>query len=139
MTTKNYLLQARQLNYKITNKMYEKDQLKSLLTSVSSPVKDVNVQISGSSDRIGDTVCKIIMLEQEIDKLIDNYVDTKNHIIQQMEQLDFKYYQVLFYRYVMERHFEAIAQCTGYTLRHVKRLHAEAVEHFEQKFGDEYL
>ncbi len=139
MTTKNYLLQARQLNYKITNKMYEKDQLKSLLTSVSSPVKDVNVQTSGSGDRIGDTVCKIIMLEQEIDKLIDNYVDTKNHIIQQMEQLEFKYYQILFYRYVMERHFEAIAQCTGYTLRHVKRLHAEAVERFEQKFGDEYL
>lgn len=139
MTTKNYLLQARQLNYKITNKMYEKDQLKSLLTSVSSPVKDVNVQTSGSGDRIGVTVCKIIMLEQEIDKLIDTYVDTKNHIIQQMEQLEFKYYQILFYRYVMERHFEAIAQCTGYTLRHVKRLHAEAVERFEQEFGDEYL
>ncbi len=139
MTTKNYLLQVRQLNYKIENKMYEKDQLKTLLASVPSPVKDVNVQTSNSSDRIGDAVCKIIMLEKEIDTLIDTYIDIKNRIIQQMEQLDFKYYQILFYRYVMERHFEAIAQCTGYTLRHVKRLHAEAIEKFEEKFGTEYL
>lgn len=139
MTTKNYLLQARRLNYKIENKMYEKDQLKALLTSISSPVKDVNVQSSHSHDRVGDAICKIVMLEQEIDALADSYVDTKNRIIQQMEQLDFKYYQILFYRYVMERHFEAIAQCTGYTLRHVKRLHAEAIERFEEKFGTEYL
>lgn len=139
MDTKHYLYQIKVLNTKISNKLFEKFELKSMIGSISNTVKEVNVQSSKNSDRTADAICKIIDLEHEIDALVDEFVDTKAHIIQQMEQLDFKYYNLLFNKYVKQMTFDEIAKESGYTKRHVCRMHMDALDMFEEKFGKEYL
>lgn len=139
MNTKQYLSQIAVLNTKISNKLFEKFELKSMIGSVSNTVKEVNVQSGHTSDCTVDTICKLIDLEHEIDALVDEFVDTKAHIIQQMEQLDFKEYNLLFKRYVKQLSFEEIAKETGYTKRHVCRMHADALDIFEDNFGKEYI
>lgn len=49
MDTKHYLSQISVLDLKISNKIYEKTQLKNMLCSVPSCVKDVNVQTDFNS------------------------------------------------------------------------------------------
>lgn len=139
MDTKRYLSQISVLNTKISNKLFEKFELKNMIGSISNTVKEVNVQSSRTSDHTADTICKLIDLEREIDALVDEFVDTKAHIIQQMEQLDFKEYNLLFKRYVKQLTFEEIAKEAGYTKRHVCRMHTDALGIFEEKFGKEYL
>lgn len=139
MNTKQYLSQIAVLNTKISNKLFEKFELKSMIGSISNTVKEVNVQSGHTSDHTVDTICKLIDLEHEIDALVDEFVDTKAHIIQQMEQLDFKEYNLLFKRYVKQLSFEEIAKETGYTKRHVCRMHTDALDIFEDNFGKEYI
>lgn len=139
MDTKQYLSQINILNRKITNKLFEKFQLKSMICSVSNSVKDVNVQSGHTGDRTGDTICKIIDLEREIDAMVDEFADTKAHIISQIEQLDFKYYDVLFKRYVAIKNWNEISVEMSLTRRHVFKIHQSALEQFEKKFGKEYM
>ena len=73
-------------------------------------------------------------------ELIDKYIDVKNKIIEQIEQINNEdYYTVLFLRYVRKFTFEKIANETGWCWRQVHRIHAKALQAFEDKYGSEYL
>ena len=85
-------------------------------------------------------------MENEIDKIIDDYVDSKNHIISQIESIEKEiYYEILFLRYVKKNKddrrysFEEIAIEINSSYRNTTRLHKKALAEFERKFGDEYL
>lgn len=139
MDTKHYLSQISVLDLKISNKIYEKTQLKNMLCSVPSCVKDVNVQTGHAADKTASTICKLVDMEREIDSMIDSFVDLKSKIIVQMEQLEFKYYNILFKRYVAQQQWCEIVDELHFTQRHVFKLHKEALNEFEKKFGSEYL
>ena len=77
MKAKNYLLEIRKLNRKIDNKQIQLDSLNALITSITPTLKEINVQSNGSQDRLGDSMAKIIDLQDEINREIDRYVDRK--------------------------------------------------------------
>lgn len=139
MTTQDYLSQIHRLNRRISNKLFEVFELKNLVGTVSTAVKEVNVQSGHTSDRTGDIISKIVDMEREIDAMTDEFVDKKNCIIKQLEELDFNSYEVLYQRYVKQKPWDEIATDLKYTQRHVRRLHSSALEAFEEKFGKEYL
>ena len=78
MDTKHYLSQISVLDLKISNKIYEKTQLKNMLCSVPSCVKDVNVQTGHATDKTASTICKLVDMEREIDSMIDYNINDVN-------------------------------------------------------------
>lgn len=140
MTTKQYLNQIARINRMINNKLAEIYQLKTMVCSISVSMNEDKVQTSQGNDILGNSVAKIIDLENEINKAIDAYVDKKERIISQIDSIqEIMEYQVLFSRYIEFKTFEQIAADNNYSVRQILRIHGNALVEFEKKFGQEYL
>lgn len=140
MDTKQYLNQVERLGKQIQNKLSEIYQLKTMACSVSVSNEKDRVQTSPDKDRLGSTVAKIVDLEKETDRLVDEFVEKRNHIIGQIDSMDnVDYYHILSLRYVSRNTFDDIADKTGWSIRQVFKLHGRALQEFEKLYGGEYL
>lgn len=140
MDTKQYLSQIERLDKMIQNKLSEIYQLKTMACSVTVSNEKERVQTSSDKDRLGSTVAKIVDLEKETDRLVDSFIDKRNHIIGQIDGLDnVDYYNVLSMRYVGRDTYEEIANKTNWSIRKVFSMHGEALKEFERLYGREYL
>lgn len=140
MDTKQYLSQIERLDKMIQNKLSEIYQLKTMACSVTVSNEKERVQTSSDKDRLGSTVAKIVDLEKETDRLVDSFIDKRNHIIGQIDGLDnVDYYNVLSMRYVGRDTYEEISNKTNWSIRKVFSMHGEALKEFERLYGREYL
>lgn len=140
MTTKEYLSQISRLDRMIKNKLTELSQLKDLSQGLSAISNEEKVQTTPNFDRIGTAYCKIEAMEESIDKLIDEYVDKRDKIIEQIDNMeDETYYDILFSRYIEKKTFEKIATDMHYSFRNTTRIHGKALQAFEKKYGNLYL
>lgn len=139
MTTKKYLEQIGELDHLIINKLEEVQQWKTLATHITSENKEDKVQTSAPMDKMANAVVRIVDLENEIDMLVDNFIDRKRKIISQIESMGYDDYKWLFAKYVRSMTFDEIASQYDYTERHALRIVRRAEQRFEEKFGSEYL
>ena len=140
MTTKEYLGQISRLNRMINNKLTEIAQLKDMAASISAPQNGDRVQTTPNFDKIGTKYAKIDEMERKIDGMVDELVDKKEKIIQQIDSMeDENTYNILFERYIEKKTFEVIATEMKYSWRQVVRLHGTALKQFEKKYGEGYL
>ena len=140
MTTKEYLGQISRLNRMINNKLTEIAQLKDMAASISAPQSSERVQTTPNFDKIGTRYAKIDEMERKIDGMVDELVDKKEKIIQQIDSMeDENTYNILFARYIEKKTFEVIATEMKYSWRQVIRLHGTALKQFEKKYGEGYL
>lgn len=140
MTTKEYLGQISRLNRMINNKLTEIAQLKDMAVSISAPQSCEKVQTTPNFDKIGTKYAKIDEMERKIDGMVDELVDKKEKIIQQIDSMeDENTYNILFARYIEKKTFEVIATEMKYSWRQVVRLHGTALKQFEKKYGEGYL
>lgn len=129
MTAKQYLSQIEILDRRIQNKLSEEYQLRSLATNVSVSNNSERVQTSGSGDRIGNIVAKIVDVQSETEKLVDEYLKQRSDIIQTIEDIEaLNCYELLFKKYVEYKTLNDISEEMGYSLQHIKRLHGQALE-----------
>lgn len=139
-STKGYLSQIERLDRMIQNKLSEINQLKHIATSITIAPKEVNVQASSDKDRVGSAVAKLLDLEKETDKLVDEYIDKRKRIIEQIDSIeDTNMYHVLSERYIMRKDLSVIAVEMGYSFKQVCRIHGNALMEFERLYGKEYL
>ena len=140
MKTKDYLSQVRRLNKMINNKLSEISQLRELSVSISAIGNDEKVQTSPNFDKIGTAIAKIDELENNLDKMIDEYLVKRERIIAQIDTMEEEsVYQIVFSRYIEKKTFEKIATEMEYSWRQIVRLHGKALQQFEKKYGEEYL
>ena len=140
MKTKDYLSQVSRLNKMINNKLSEIHQLRELSVSISAIGNDEKVQTSPNFDKIGTAIAKIDELENNLDKMIDEYLVKRERIIAQIDTMEEgSVYQILFSRYIEKKTFEKIATEMEYSWRQIVRLHGKALQQFEKKYGEEYL
>ena len=140
MKTKDYLSQVSRLNKMINNKFSEISQLRELSVSISAIGNDEKVQTSPNFDKIGTAVAKIDEMENNLDKMIDEYLVKRERIIAQIDTMEEEsVYQILFSRYIEKKTFEKIATEMKYSWRQIVRLHGKALQQFEKKYGEEYL
>lgn len=139
METKEYLQQIGRYDRLINNKLVELAQYRSMACSVSAVKNDERVQSSPSYDTMDKIVSKIEQMENEIDMLVDRYIDNKRIIISQIDSMSDKMtYQILFSRYVEQKTFEKMAIEMNYCYKQVIRRHGKALQEFEQKWGNTY-
>ena len=139
METKEYLQQIGRYDRLINNKLVELAQYRSMACSVSAVKNDEKVQSSPSHDTMDKIVSKIEQMENEIDMLVDRYINNKRIIISQIDSMsDEMTYQILFSRYVEQKTFEKMAIEMNYCYKQIIRRHGKALQEFEQKWGDTY-
>lgn len=138
MTAKQYLQQSFRLNAKIDANQMELERLRALATSIPSPdLSQDRVQGGTVSDRIGNTVAKIVDLEAKINVEIDQFIDLKREIRTRIDEInDDDLRLVLKNRYLNFQKWEQIAVDMNFTYRHVTRLHGEAIQAFQERFKD---
>lgn len=134
MNAKEYLQNLKKLDTVIDQKIKELDNLKTMSTSIGSfDYSKDRVQTSPDGDApFVKAIEKICELQDEINREIDQFVDKKHRIINQIQGLSkSKYIEVLFRRYVEYKSFETIAVEMMLSYQYVIEIHGYALQEFE--------
>jgi len=128
MTAKEYLGQAYRLDQRINSKLEQVASLSDLATKVTTTISDVPKNPNHSTSTMADVIVKIVDLQAEINRDLDNLVELKRDIVKVIKTVDNIEYQTLLeLRYLCFKTWEQIAVDMGYNVRHVYRVHDLAV------------
>lgn len=140
MTADEFLKQIEKYDRMIDGKLSELYRYKCLVTSVTVPTDREAVQTSGVSDKVGNIVAKIVDLENEIDDIIDEYIDTRKRCISVIEMLkDPLQYAIIHKHYVEYKSYAEIAaeECYSYVwIMTVKDKALREVERIIKNFSE---
>lgn len=125
---KQYLLRYRQAEREVRLLMEEKERLLALATKVT-PSYSGETRSSGSGDRVGAAVDKIVQCEEEINRAIDCAVDIRSEIKGAIATIpDWKLREILTRRYILGQKWEQVAWEMHLEFRWVRRLHGRAID-----------
>ena len=128
MTAKEYLNQAHRLDQRIDAKIAQVASLNELATKCTATLTGMPRTPNSGGSTLADTVCKIIGLQEEINRDIDTLVDLKREIVSVIKQVENLEYQTLLEkRYLCFLTWEQIAVDMGYDLRWLYRLQRRAL------------
>lgn len=129
MTKKEYLSQAYRLDQRINSKLAQVTALNDLATKCTTTLSDMPRNPYRGISTMVDAVEKIIDLQAEINCDIDSLMDLKREIVRAIKAVaNTEYQTILELRYLCFKTWEQIAVDMGYNVRHVYRIHDEAVE-----------
>jgi hypothetical protein len=130
---REYLEYIEKADALIKNKCVEVYQLRCLATSITAPTDAESIQTSGVTDRVGNIVPKIVMLEKEINQMIDEFVDEKAKRINLIEKLESTVeYDVVHKHYVQYKKLTEIAIEKGYAYQSIVEIHGKALNHLSK-------
>ncbi len=128
MTAKEYLQQALRLDERINSKISQLESLRELATKCTSTITGMPHNPSPSQSPMADAVCKIIDLQDEINRDIDHLVDLKRELVGVIRNVeDVECRLLLELRYLCFKSWEDIAVQMGYTTRNIHYLHKQAL------------
>lgn len=124
MTAKDWLMRGWKLNKEVDKLIAARDAVKSKAMSVTASL--TGVVVDGTKDP--HKFDRLAEYEDDLNRHIDNYVDIMHEIENVIYQVpDTRYRKVLIDRYLLFKPWERIAVDEGYNIRHVWRLHGEAL------------
>lgn len=128
MTAKEYLNQAYRLDQRIRSKQEQISALNDLATSCSASMTGMPRNPNKGGSRMADAVCKIVDLQDSISADMQELVELKAEIIATIKAVDCIEYQlILEKRYISGKSWPEIAVDLGYKMRHLYKLHDEAL------------
>ena len=131
MTTKEWFRRGWKLNTEIDKLMASRDAVLAKVTSVTASLS--GVVVDGTKDP--HKFDRLAEYEDNIDRHIDEYVTVMNEIEGVIHKItDVRYRNLLLDRYKLFKTWEQIAVDEGYDIRHIWRLHGEAL-----KAAEEYI
>ena len=129
MTAKEYLGQAYRLDQRINSKLEQVMSLRDLATKATSTLSDVAPSGTRNVHRMEDIIVKIVDLENEINRDIDNLVDLKREMVSVIKAVtDPEYQTLLELRFLCFRTWEQIAVDMNYSIQHIYRLYDKALK-----------
>ena len=138
MTAKEYLSQARFLDNRINSKIQQVSSLNELATKCTSTISDMPHSPNKGNSTMADAVCKIIDLQEEINKDIDRLVDLKREIMGVIKAVpNVEYQTILEKRYLCFISWEQIAVDMNYSMQHIHRMHSSALKEITVPNQDE--
>lgn len=134
MNAKTYLNQIRHADTLINRKNEELNRLREMLTSISADPSKEKVSSSKGQDTLGNTVAKIVDLQNEINADIDKLIDLKKEVIATIDSIgNTDQIDILYRRYIRFQKWEWIAIDMNYNLRWIYRLHGKALKKISEK------
>lgn len=139
MTAKEYLEQVKEKKEFWELKKLELQQMKTDETNTTAPLKPDPVQSSGDKDRLGATVTKRIVFEEEVVNKAESdflaYRDECIQLLNQVKEVNFNYYRILHLKYIEYLKLTKVAPIIGYEYQSTKEMHLKALK-IAQKFLD---
>ena len=123
-----WLEQVRKLDELIDAKLAERDKLWAMATSVTVDSDGMPHAKGNVSDPVGNAAVKLRMLAEEIDRLIDVYVEHKEQVIRALEKLPHNEYGVMHRHYIRYMTWEDVAEDMGYSTVQIWRLKKNALK-----------
>lgn len=129
MTAKEYLSQSLRLNQRINSKLEQIQSLRELATKCTSIITGMPRNPNHGGSTMADALMKIVDLETELQNDVNRLVDLKEEIMTVVKAVDNIECQTLLeLRYLCFKSWEQIAVDMGYNVRHIYRLHDEALQ-----------
>jgi len=136
MTVKEYLGQAYRLDQRINSKLEQVMSLRTLATKATSTLSDTPPSGTRNVHRMEDIIVKIIEMENEINRDIDNLVDLKREMVSVIKAVtDPEYQTILELRYLCFKSWEQIAVDMNYSIQHIYRLRDRALNEITPPTG----
>lgn len=133
MTAKEYLRQLARSNSRIDALIERQRRYRELAERRTAVYRDTPGGGRRCSSSVEEYAVKIIDLEREIDRRIDEYVDLTREIETAIDKVgDDRYRDILRYRYINGWRWEKIAQEMHYDRRQITRLHGLALLEIEK-------
>lgn len=130
---KDYFAQIRKTDRLIQRLTDTVNTLRSKLTSQSYELKPDKVQTSGAKDTLGETIVKIMSLEDDINARIDELVDMKQEAFTMINRIpDLDQQNILIGRYIQLKKWEDIALELNFSIQWVYELHGKGLLAFSQ-------
>lgn len=127
MTAKEYLSQAYRLDQRIDSKIAQVAALNDLATKCTATLTGMPRNPNRGGSTMADAVCKIVDLQEEINRDIDRLVDLKREIVAVIKAVENPEYQVMLEkRYLSFQTWEQIAVDMNYSIQHIYRLREKA-------------
>ena len=138
MKAKTYLRQAYRLNIEIDSKLEQLEQLRELSVRIKSAFIGERITVTKDKSPMESSIIKVVMAEDEINRLIDRFVDVKANISAGIGQLDcFESRILLELRYLCFNTWGEIAVKMNYRTSYIYKLHGRALQEFERVQGVE--
>lgn len=129
MNAKEYLSQAYLLDQRINNKLSQKEHLKSQTMKVTASYKQDKVSSTKQKSPMEEAIIKTIILEQEINKNIDELYRIKIDMTIFISEIEEPLNRLLIdLRYIQGKRWDDIADYLGYNVRWVHKLHLKALK-----------
>ena len=130
---KEYLEQIKWYDVLIDSKLEELANLNAIVKRITPVMNTTGGGGAGNQDKLGDTIAKIVDLQEEINRDVDIFVDRKREASKLLKKItQAEYFQVLHKRYVLYESFEQIATEMKYTYRGVCYVHGRALQAFDK-------
>lgn len=135
---KEYLEKIKWYDVLIDGKLEELAKLNGMVKRIT-PVMNMNgAGGGGNQDRLGDTIAKIVDLQDEINEDVDAFVDLKREVTALLKKVGKpEFFQMLHKRYMLYQSFEQIATEMGYTYRNACYVHGRALQAFGKVLEEE--
>ena len=134
INVKDYLGQAYRIDQRINSKIEQVSSLHSLATKATSTITYMPGSPNRNLHRMEDVIAKIIDLESEINKDIDQLVELKANIMKLIRGVGNPEYQTLLeLRYLCYKPWEQIAVDMGYSINNLFKMHRKALASLEDK------
>ena len=131
---KEYFAQIRKTDRLIQRLTDTVNTLRSGLTSQNYELKPDKVQTSGPKDTLGETIVKIMSLEEDINTRIDELVSMKKEAFSMISKIpDLDQQNVLVGRYIDGKKWLDIAFDLNFSISQVYKIHGKALISFSEK------
>lgn len=122
-------MRARNIDREINELLREKEEVRDRVLKITQSYTGDTVQSTKDPHKFD----RVVELEMEIDRHIDELVAVKTEILHGIAQLsDGRYREILRLRYLSGKTFEQIAVEMNYSWRHVCTLHGRALLKMEE-------
>lgn len=142
MQVYEYLNQAKRYDSLIENKREEERELWTLATSMTQS-SDGMPHGTSDPDKMTSIVQKIIAVREQTNEAIDKYIDAKQDIINHLEMLPRRQYEVLYWLYIKKREkrergqqwyytWSEVAECLGCSEQNIARVRRRALKNLQE-------
>ena len=126
-----FLEQIEKIDAMIANKLEEIEQWKALAMSTTAPINGDRVQSSGSQQKMADATIRYVTIEEDLKTDIERLKKARRDIVEVIEQLPVKQYDVLHKIYIQGLTFQQIADIQGTTKSTVNNMKKKAVRNVQ--------
>lgn len=137
MVAKEFLQQVEKLDILIAHKLIEKQQWIDVAGGITAAIGSEKVRSTSRQSKMANAIDKCLDMEEEVDRVVDQYVATKKEVIRIIEQVQNPtWYKVLHMKYIQHLDLTEIAERCNGSYDWAKSAHSKAVK-IVQKILDE--